>query len=67
MTVDGAVSRVVVVGASGDIGTSVLETLSADPRGGSVLAVCRRPPELDLPKVTWAGADIEPVGAGQRP
>jgi nucleoside-diphosphate-sugar epimerase len=50
--------RVVVTGASGNIGTSLVETLSRDPEVESVLALCRRPPELSLPKVTWQRADI---------
>src|SRR5690348_14036684 len=53
-----SVDRVVVVGASGNIGTSVVEALSRDPEVGSVLALCRRPPDLALPKVTWEHADI---------
>jgi UDP-glucose 4-epimerase len=35
--------RVVVVGASGNIGTSVLEALHDDPRVSSVVAIARRP------------------------
>jgi UDP-glucose 4-epimerase len=53
-----AVLRVVVVGASGNIGTSVVEALSASSEVGSVLALCRRPPDLSVPKVTWQRADI---------
>jgi UDP-glucose 4-epimerase len=53
-----SVERVVVLGASGNIGTSVVEALSRDPEVGSVLALCRRPPDLALPKVTWGRADI---------
>jgi nucleoside-diphosphate-sugar epimerase len=50
--------RIVVVGASGNIGTSLVEALSRDPDVGSVLALCRRPPDLTLPKITWERADI---------
>ena len=53
-----AVNRVVVVGASGNIGTRVVEALSADPDVGSVVAACRRVPDLQLPKVTWTSVDM---------
>ena len=50
--------RVVVVGATGNVGTSVLLTLSGEPAIDSVLGIARRLPELELPKVEWAQADI---------
>src|SRR5438874_6410594 len=50
--------RIVVTGASGNVGTSVLEALSADPTVESVLGLARRLPALTLPKVEWAAADI---------
>lgn len=50
--------RVVVVGATGNVGTSVLRSLSADERVGSVLGLARRLPDLRLPKVEWAAADV---------
>jgi UDP-glucose 4-epimerase len=50
--------RVVVVGATGNVGTSVLEALQQEPAVDSVLGVARRLPELELPKVEWAAADI---------
>jgi UDP-glucose 4-epimerase len=49
--------RVVVVGASGNVGTSVLEALGNESRV-SVLGVARRLPELDLPHVEWTSADV---------
>jgi UDP-glucose 4-epimerase len=49
--------RVVVVGATGNVGTSVVEALGNEP-GVSVLGVARRLPELDLPHVEWAQADV---------
>ncbi|MBV8562850.1 MAG: NAD-dependent epimerase/dehydratase family protein [Actinobacteria bacterium] len=51
--------RVVVVGASGNAGTSLLEALAADDRVDEVLGVARRRPELDLPKTTWERANVE--------
>ena len=50
--------RVVVVGASGNSGTSLLTTLARDPQVSSILGVARRPPALEWPKTDWARADI---------
>ena len=50
--------RVVVTGASGNVGTSTLEALSADERVDSILGVARRLPDLELPKVEWTAADV---------
>jgi UDP-glucose 4-epimerase len=50
--------HVVVVGATGNVGTSLLHALSRDPAVTSVLGVARRIPMLDLDKVTWASAHI---------
>jgi nucleoside-diphosphate-sugar epimerase len=50
--------RVVVVGGTGNVGTSVLASLAGEPAVDSVLAVARRAPELDYPKTDWAQADI---------
>jgi nucleoside-diphosphate-sugar epimerase len=50
--------RVVVFGATGNVGTSVLPALAADPKVKSVLGVARRLPQLSLPKVAWAAADV---------
>jgi UDP-glucose 4-epimerase len=50
--------RVVIVGASGNIGTSLLETLRTETEVESVLAVARRVADLDLPRTEWARADV---------
>jgi UDP-glucose 4-epimerase len=50
--------RVVVVGATGNVGTSLLEALAEEPLVDSVLGLARRLPELELPKVEWARADV---------
>jgi UDP-glucose 4-epimerase len=50
--------RVVVVGATGNIGTSTLRALVSDSRVDSILGIARRLPELELPKVEWAAADV---------
>src|ERR687898_2273143 len=50
--------RVVVVGATGNIGTSVLRSLEKEERVESVLGLARRLPGLTIPKVEWASADV---------
>ncbi len=50
--------RVVVVGATGNLGTSVLRSLADEPRVESVLGLARRLPNLTVPKVEWASADV---------
>jgi len=47
-----------VVGATGNVGTSTLRSLMADERVDSILGLARRRPELELPKVEWAAADV---------
>lgn len=61
---------VVVTGASGNLGTCLVERLVADPRVAEVRAVARRPPaDDDRPGVRWTAADVaaddlDPVVAG---
>jgi nucleoside-diphosphate-sugar epimerase len=50
--------RVVVIGATGNIGTSVLAALEADPRLSSIVAVARRPAASAGPKVEWRQRDV---------
>ncbi|MFG2715506.1 NAD-dependent epimerase/dehydratase family protein [Streptomyces goshikiensis] len=54
--------RVVVVGATGNVGTSVVRLLADDPAVGSVLGLARRVPGWRPPKTTWQAVDIEPGG-----
>jgi nucleoside-diphosphate-sugar epimerase len=61
--------RVVVTGASGNVGTSVLAALAAEPRVAEIVGIARRLPEVEMPKVQWVGADVveddlEPIFAG---
>jgi nucleoside-diphosphate-sugar epimerase len=61
--------RIVVVGATGNVGTSVLHALADDPAVDSVLGIARRLPSMDFPKTEWAAADIrsdalDPLFAG---
>jgi nucleoside-diphosphate-sugar epimerase len=50
--------RIAVLGATGNVGTSVLRALSGDARVESILGIARRKPDLTLPKVTWAQGDV---------
>ena len=51
--------RVVLTGATGNCGTSLVRALAAEPAVDGVLGVARRLPELDVPGVEWAAADVE--------
>jgi nucleoside-diphosphate-sugar epimerase len=50
--------RVVVTGATGNVGTSLLQALASDDDVTSVVGIARRRPQLTLPKVEWAEADV---------
>jgi UDP-glucose 4-epimerase len=50
--------RVVVVGATGNVGTSLLPALAEDAAVDSVLGVARRLPQTSYPKTEWASADV---------
>ncbi|MEV7795987.1 SDR family oxidoreductase [Streptomyces sp. NPDC087512] len=57
-------SRIVVTGATGNVGTSVVKLLSQDPEVGSVLGLARRIPEWSPPKTEWAAVDLASDLAG---
>ncbi|MGW2409058.1 NAD-dependent epimerase/dehydratase family protein [Streptomyces sp. NPDC001739] len=50
--------RVVVVGATGNVGTSVVRALGAEPAVDSVLGLARRRPQWSPAKTTWAAVDV---------
>jgi len=50
--------HVVVVGASGNVGTSVLRSLADEAAVDSVLGLARRRPQAEFAKTTWATADV---------
>ena len=50
--------RVVVVGASGNVGTSLLRALADEPAVDSVLGLARRLPGIQYPKTDWVAADV---------
>ncbi|MFZ5849167.1 MAG: NAD-dependent epimerase/dehydratase family protein [Actinomycetota bacterium] len=50
--------RVVVTGATGNVGTAVLDALSADDQVDEIVGVARRLPEHAPPKVRFVQADV---------
>lgn len=50
--------RIVVLGATGNVGTSVVRALADDPQVTSVLGIARRRPDLSMDKTEWAIADM---------
>ncbi len=50
--------RVAVTGATGNLGTSVLAALRADPAIKEIVGVARRRPSAELGKVRWVSADV---------
>jgi UDP-glucose 4-epimerase len=52
-------TRVVVVGATGNVGTSVVRALASDDTVDEIVAVARRRPALKEAKTAWVAADIQ--------
>jgi len=50
--------RVVIVGATGNVGTSLVRVLAGESAVDSVLGIARRGPELAVAKTEWQTADI---------
>jgi UDP-glucose 4-epimerase len=50
--------RVVIVGATGNAGTSLIDLLRKEPGVNSLVGVARRLPSTELDKVHWQRADI---------
>ena len=50
--------RIVVTGATGNVGTSVLRVLGLDGDVEEIVGIARRPPATPFPKTTWARADV---------
>ena len=50
--------RVVITGATGNVGTSLIEALSQEPKVESIVGLARRRPEWKVPKTTWVEADV---------
>jgi nucleoside-diphosphate-sugar epimerase len=58
--------RVVVTGATGNIGTSLVRTLSTDDRITEIVGVARRTPDWNPPKTTFVAEDIRAPDLAQR-
>ena len=61
--------RIVVTGATGNVGTSLVEALAADPRVEEIVGIARRLPDWQPPRTRWVQADVsasplEPVFRG---
>ncbi|MGW6566749.1 NAD-dependent epimerase/dehydratase family protein [Streptomyces sp. NPDC054975] len=54
--------KVVVTGATGNVGTSLLRLLEREPQVTSVLGLARRRPTLSLEKTEWAEVDLSLEG-----
>lgn len=50
--------RIVVTGATGNVGTSVIEALAADPEVDEILGIARRLPSRQFAKTSWERADV---------
>jgi UDP-glucose 4-epimerase len=50
--------RVVVVGATGNVGWALVRALGDEPAIDSILGIARRLPRTSPPKVEWAAADV---------
>jgi nucleoside-diphosphate-sugar epimerase len=50
--------RIVVTGATGNVGTSLVRALGEDPRVQEIVGVARRRPPWEPPRVRWVQADV---------
>jgi UDP-glucose 4-epimerase len=50
--------RVVITGATGNVGTSLLDALSAETRVEEIVAIARRLPHHEFPRTRFVAADI---------
>jgi nucleoside-diphosphate-sugar epimerase len=50
--------RVVVIGATGNVGSALVRALEAEPAVDEIVGVARRRPDWQVGKTTWATADI---------
>ena len=61
--------RVVITGATGNVGTSLVEALASEPRVREIVGLARRRPRWTVSKASWVAADVshselEPVFRG---
>lgn len=57
--------RVVITGASGNVGTSLIEALSEERRVQEIVAVARRLPRREFPRTRWVSADVPLMDSGR--
>jgi len=50
--------RVVVTGATGNAGTSVVRALGLEPSVSEIVGIARRGPKARMPKTSWVQADV---------
>ena len=50
--------RIVVTGATGNVGTAVLRALAADDRVRDIVGLARRLPDWHNPRTRWVRADV---------
>ena len=50
--------RIVVTGATGNVGSSVVRALAADPQIEEIVGIARRVPEWQPPRTRWVQADV---------
>ena len=50
--------RIVVTGATGNVGTSVLRALARDPAVDEIVGLARRRPDIAMPKTSWVQANV---------
>jgi nucleoside-diphosphate-sugar epimerase len=50
--------RIIVTGATGNVGTSVLDALVAEPAVSEITGLARRRPNFEKQKVRWVEADV---------
>ena len=50
--------RIVVTGATGNVGTSVVQALAADPAVEEIVGLARRVPRWQPPRTRWVRADV---------
>ena len=50
--------RIAITGATGNVGTSLIEVLSTDDRVERICGIARRRPEWDPGKTMWIEADV---------
>jgi UDP-glucose 4-epimerase len=56
--------RVVVTGATGNVGTSLIGALGREPKVGEIVGIARRLPQLARDKVRWVQADVTTAELG---